>query len=241
MTPEATYDQLVQRAQQAPDQERQAIFDELIVRFEQAGLKWAYELLHEREAAEDALQEASLTAFLHLDQLQDAKAFPSWFRQIVVHTCHRMMRRERTQFPLTADLDRLPDPHDGHDDIENEEQRESVNEAVLRLPERERVVTQLFYFDDLSQDEIAVTLDVPITTVKKRLQYARERLRGLIDKDIIAMLPGYLYAINVGCTAEAFRTLMGPDNYSADYVPDLIVEIADSFDAEIWSGLILAH
>src|SRR5258708_29247404 len=230
MTPEETYDQLVLRAQQAQDQERQAVFNELIVRFEQAGLKWAYELLHEREAAEDALQEASLTAFLHLDQLQEPKAFPAWFRQIVMHTCHRMMRRERPHFPLTGDVETQPDPHD---EIEDEEQRESINEAVLRLPERERVVTQLFYFADYSQDEIAVTLDVPITTVKKRLQYARERLRGLIDRDVIAILPGYLYALNGGCTAAAFQT--------ADYVPDLIVEFGESVSLEVETEIVCAY
>src|SRR5258708_8601720 len=180
MTPEETYDQLVLRAQQAQDQERQAVFNELIVRFEQAGLKWAYELLHEREAAEDALQEASLTAFLHLDQLQEPKAFPAWFRQIVMHTCHRMMRRERPHFPLTGDVSSQPDPHD---EIEDEEQRESINEAVLRRPEREGVVTQLVYFADYYQDEIAGELDVPIPTDTHIFQHQPRPTNRLLDNN----------------------------------------------------------
>ena len=83
--------------------------------------------MHEREAAEDALQEASLTAFLHLDQLQEPKAFPAWFRQIVMHTCHRMMRREHPHFPLTQDVVTQPDPHD---EIEDEEQLLGLKHAV---------------------------------------------------------------------------------------------------------------
>ena len=55
------------------------------------------------------------------------------------------------------------------------------------------------------------------------------------------MLPGYLYALNGGCTAEALQTLNLPDDYSADYVPDLIVEFADSFDMEVWGDPVLAH
>lgn len=215
MTYQETYDQLVWRAQRAQDHERREIFNELITRFEQAGYHWAFRLLNEREAAEDAVQEAALNAFLHLDQLQEPKAFPAWFRQILTNTCRRMIQRERPARPLDRDDETQPDPVDP---IEEGEKRDSVDAAVLKLPEHERVVTQLFYYDDYSQSEIADTLEVPVTTVKKRLQYARARLKSLIGQDFMSAMSGYFYALNGGCTAAALE-------FTID-VPDFPVEDA---------------
>jgi RNA polymerase sigma factor (sigma-70 family) len=220
-----TYDQLVLQAQQAQEDERREIFNELITRFEQAGFSWAYALFHEREAAEDALQEASLTAFLHLDQLQDPKAFPAWFRQILINTCRRMMRHEHANFSILGDNETASDPFE---EVEGNERRDHVNDAVLRLPEHERIVTELFYYGDYSQSEIAVTLAVPMTTIKKRLQYARERLRGLINPDITCLLSVDVYALNGGCTAAAWQL--------ENYVPDLRLGFIEDIEYEVLSA-----
>src|SRR5215831_4612729 len=202
MTQEETYDQLVLRAQTATGRERRESFNELIVRFEQAGFRWAYGMLQEREAAEDALQEASLNAFLHLDQLQEPRAFPTWFRQIVINICRRMMQRERGSFLQEIEDEAQPDPSESFQD---DEERANVEKAILKLPDRERIVTQLFYYGEYSQHEIADTLAVPVTTVKKRLQYAREHLKGLIGQDFMSMLPGYMFELNGGCTLAAIQ------------------------------------
>jgi len=65
---------------------------------------------------------------------------------------------------------------------------EQVTRAVRSLPEHERVVTELFYIGDYSQQEIAEQLAVPLTTVKKRLQYAREHLRETITLPPMSVL-----------------------------------------------------
>jgi hypothetical protein len=76
---------------------------------------------------------------------------------------------------------------------ETTERNATVRDAVRGLPEHERSVVELFYLAGLSQQEVAQTLAVPLTTVKKRLQYARERLKssGGLDRQIISQLtPG---------------------------------------------------
>lgn len=211
------YDELVRRAKDAPDCERREIFDELLKRFDHAAIKWAYSILGDEELARDALQEASLSAFLHLDQLHEEKAFPSWFRQIVSTACHRLIRREK---PLADLRDHEPVHPDPSHEVEENERRENISKAVFELPERERVVAEMFYFADYSQAEIATVLAVPLTTVKKRLQYAREHLRHLIHEDMVMLLPGYIYALNGGCTAAALgmngiftTTIRNPEQY----------------------------
>ncbi len=60
---------------------------------------------------------------------------------------------------------------------EDRERRDQLWGAVKRLPTHEREVTELFYVHGYSLDEIARGLELPLTTVKKRLQYAREHIR----------------------------------------------------------------
>ena len=61
--------------------------------------------------------------------------------------------------------------------------------AVQALPEKEQVVTQMFYLNGYSQKEIARLLELPLTTVKKRLQYARRNLRGILASMMDAFVP----------------------------------------------------
>ena len=61
--------------------------------------------------------------------------------------------------------------------------------AVQALPENEQIVTKLFYLNGYSQKEIARLLELPLTTVKKRLQYARRNLRGILVSMMDAFVP----------------------------------------------------
>ncbi len=63
-----------------------------------------------------------------------------------------------------------------------EDGREDVRRALRSLPPQSRTVLALHYLDDLSINEIAARLDLPVGTVKSRLHYARERLREIIER-----------------------------------------------------------
>jgi RNA polymerase sigma factor (sigma-70 family) len=73
--------------------------------------------------------------------------------------------------------------------VENDELKEKVMTAVQALSEKEQIVTQLFYLNGYSQKEIARLLELPLTTVKKRLQYARQNLRGILVSMMDAFVP----------------------------------------------------
>lgn len=169
------------RAQGKDLSQRQEAFAELVGRFQDVAYSWACHTLGDWHLAQDAVQEAFVVAYQKLDQLREPKAFPGWLRQIVFSQCHRITRRK--QLP-TSSIDatvNLPstDP-DPAVTVEDMELRDKVLAAIQALPERERVVTKLFYFNGYSQKEIARLLEVPVTTVKKRLQYARTNLKGIL-------------------------------------------------------------
>ena len=121
-------------------------------------------------------------------QLREPAAFPGWLRRIVQTHCHRFTRLKRpesvpfealeTTLITTADLAQLVADADATQAI-----IACVLGAVADLPEHEQAVVWLFYLDGYSIREVAQALKVPVTTIKKRLQYARDRLRRhLIDR-----------------------------------------------------------
>jgi len=159
--------------------ERHRAFSILVQRFQDMVFGYSYSILGDFHLAEDAAQESLLVAYQQLDHLQSPKAFPGWLRQIVFSQCNRQVRRKRG---VTESLDSEmldvpshdPDPSDVTAD---QEMKAHVLAAIRLLPAHERTVTTLFYINEYSQQEIATFLEVPITTVQKRMQYARQRLK----------------------------------------------------------------
>lgn len=172
---------LVQKAIHGSAEERRASFDQLIHLFQKMAYKQAYQTLNDRGMAEDAVQEAFLAAYLQIQNLREPEAFPMWLRRIVMTQCDRLIRGKsliteplETRFDLAADA---PQPESL---IVEQEIREHLRSAIDALPEHERAVTEGFYMQGQSQKELAELLHIPVTTVKKRLQYAREHLRLLV-------------------------------------------------------------
>ncbi|VAW37564.1 hypothetical protein MNBD_CHLOROFLEXI01-2057 [hydrothermal vent metagenome] len=169
---------------------RQQAFADLVGQFYETAFRWAYTRLKDADLAQDAVQEAFVVAYQKLSQLKEAKAFAGWFKQIVLSQTYRLLRDTR---PLTHAL-RLsqemaaPEPSLAAL-VENDELKEKVMMAVHALPEKEQIVTRMFYLNGYSQKEIARLLELPLTTVKKRLQYARRNLRGILVSMMDAFTP----------------------------------------------------
>lgn len=174
----------------AKKETRQEAFAKLVSEFYETAFGWAYSRLKDADVAQDAVQEAFVVAYQQLHQLKEPQAFAGWFKQIVLSQVYRLLRDTR---PLAqaVDLNRElvalePGPVAL---LENVELKERVMTAVQALPEKEQVVTQMFYLNGYSQKEIARLLELPLTTVKKRLQYARRNLRGILVSMMDAFVP----------------------------------------------------
>jgi RNA polymerase sigma-70 factor (ECF subfamily) len=158
--------------------ERHEAFGELVARFQDMAFGCAYAVLGDFYLAEDAAQEAFITAWQSLPQLRAPEAFPGWLRRVVLTRCNRLTRGKRLHFvplELAADAPSVaPDPHTA---AEQREMRGKVLEAIRALPENERLVTMLFYVNEYTQGDIGEFLQVPLTTVNKRLHSARRRLK----------------------------------------------------------------
>lgn len=158
--------------------ERHEAFGELVTRFQDMAFGCAYAVLNDFYLAEDAAQEAFITAWRKLGQLRQPEAFLGWFKRIVLTECNRLTRGKRLVFvPLEAGLNISAAAVDPHVVTEQRELMEKVGAAIKELPEHERMVTTLFYINEFSQHEIGDFLELPLTTVAKRLYSARQRLK----------------------------------------------------------------
>ena len=153
-------------------------YDALIERFQQMAYATAYRSLGDHHLAQDVVQEAVIEAFVHLRQLKEPDAFPGWFRQIVFRQCTRVLRQTTLPYiSIEAASESLLAENNPEEIAVRAEVLACVRRAVAALPQHERLVTVLFYGWHYTYNEVSAFLNIPLTTVKKRLHSARQRLK----------------------------------------------------------------
>ena len=164
-------------------------YSEIVSRFQDMAVGYAYSQLGDFHLAEDAAQEAFLQAYLDLEKLREPAAFPGWFRRIVFKQCDRVRRRKQLHaVPLDEGFEIGTDDKNPAEQLDSHDTRLELSLAIRHLPEAERAVTTLFYISQFTQREIAAFLEVPESKVNNRLHSARKRLK----KELINMAQGNL-------------------------------------------------
>ena len=161
-----------------PLTERHEAFGELIRRYQDMAFGCAYAVLGDFYLAEDAAQEAFITAWQNLNQLRVPMAFSGWLRRIVLTRCNRLTRGQRLSIlPLDAGVNSPSPEPDPQFNAEQRDLRAKVLAEIQGLPEKERLVTTLFYVNGYTHSDIGEFLELPESTVNKRLHSARQRLK----------------------------------------------------------------
>jgi len=155
-----------------------AAFEPIVARYKRPLFNLAYRMLGSYDAAVDATQNAFVKAYQHLDTFDSTKRFFSWIYRILRNECLNILRDRRPLQPLPADLAASGGPVE---DLERRERRAAVHAALRELPDEHREVILLRHFTELSYEEIASALDVPVKTVRARLYTARRRLATLLS------------------------------------------------------------
>jgi RNA polymerase sigma-70 factor (ECF subfamily) len=149
-------------------------FADLVERHRARVRRLAFSLLGHSDMADDCVQLTYLRAWQRLEQLDDSSRFASWVRAICRSIAANMREREGARRQREGQVATgVPGPG-GADELIT---RIWIREAVEALPEPYRRSVYRFYFDGLSQREIARELDLRVGTVKKRLHDARSKLK----------------------------------------------------------------
>ncbi|MNO24978.1 ECF RNA polymerase sigma factor SigW [compost metagenome] len=169
-------------------------FAQLMVHCRGMAYAVSYDMLKDVHLAEDAVQEAFISAFLHLHKLSEPAAFPGWFRTIVVRQCQRTLRRKRhAMLPLDETLPGLEHVPGAAEIAERQAEEQVLQNSVAALSAKLRVPVQLFYFYGYSLQEISDYLGTPVQTLKKRLHDARQKLKGTLPVADLASVFNHLY------------------------------------------------
>ncbi|BCS31822.1 RNA polymerase sigma factor [Luteitalea sp. TBR-22] len=147
-------------------------FEALVGRYERVLFSVAYRMLHDRDAAQDATQTAFIRAYEKLATYDRQHRFFSWIYRILVNECLTQKRRPRPDA-----LDAVPPvSRDPGSALDEARRRDALRKAIAELTPEHRDVVLLRHFGELSYDEVAATLGIPVVTVKSRLYAARQRL-----------------------------------------------------------------
>jgi RNA polymerase sigma-70 factor (ECF subfamily) len=160
-------------------------FGEIVHRWERRIYALAYGMLGREEDARDATQETFLSAFRNLRGFRGEAKVSSWLHRIAVNQCITRQRRAkvRKESALEDETDAAgaayaaPAKESPASTAESREQTVIVRRAVNALPTELRQVIVMKEFEELTFQEIADALDLPLSTVKSRLYTALRQLQ----------------------------------------------------------------
>lgn len=163
-------------------------FNQLILNYQSLAFSVAMRTLQDEASAADMVQESFIKAYRAIGMFQGG-SFKSWLMRIVVNSCYDLLRVQKRR--NTDSLDALVEEqeHDGalfdnsespHDHAERMELNQLIEVGIQSLPAEQRLVLVLCDVHGHAYEEIAEMTDLPMGTVKSRINRARAKLRDYL-------------------------------------------------------------
>jgi len=150
-------------------------FGELVTQYQTSVFNVCYRILHERSEAEDMTQEAFIRAHNRLNTFDLEKSFGPWIRRVAANVCLNYLESQKITAELNdekeADESQSPEKQ-----IEVKERSEQIRMALASLNPQYRLVVELRHYQEMSYEEIADELKIPLSDVKSHLFRARKIL-----------------------------------------------------------------
>lgn len=169
---------LIERAQQGDQQAMYRLYKTHV----QAMYNTCIRIVVNQFDAEDIIQESFLSAFKGLSSFKGESTFGVWLKRIVINKSLNALRQKKQTF---TDLDNL---YVTHDEAENDDLHEItpeiIHEAIKGLPEKARVILNLYLLEGYMHKEIAEMLEISESTSKSQYQRARKLLQERIKMEL---------------------------------------------------------
>jgi RNA polymerase sigma-70 factor (ECF subfamily) len=187
-TPKSNADlELVNKAKEGD----QAAFAKLMARYKESVYYMILKMVHNRDDADDLTIVAFSKAFHNLQNYSADFAFSTWLFRIATNNCIDFIRKKKLQ---TTSIDQTSQTEDGEstpiavrdksmtpeEGLIKDQRAIKIREVIQELSPKYRQLIELRYFDELSYEEIAEQLDLPLGTVKAQLFRAKDMLYNLM-------------------------------------------------------------
>lgn len=156
-------------------------FNHLVSAYQEKLLRMCAMYLRDSAAAEDAVQETFLKAYRALPKFRGECGEKTWLMRIAVNVCRDMTKsawfRHTDRRVILENLLLAADPPET-------DEKEALAQAIIQLPRKYKDALLLYYYQEMSQDEVALALNISPSTVSKRLKHAREKLRTILERGL---------------------------------------------------------
>lgn len=166
-------------------------FEVLVKKHQAAAGRLCYSIMKTDQGVSDIVQEVFLSVFRGLSKFRGDAAFKTWLYKITVHETMRYLKKRNRWNSLvnkkysTTDATEVTFVVFNNTSPErlvlDSQKKALIQDAMDKLSDNHRIVLHLHYQEDLSVQEIAEILDIPVGSVKSRLHYARIQLKELLS------------------------------------------------------------
>lgn len=171
--------ELIKAAQEG---DREALV-QLLREIETPLYRTAFYMLRNEQDALDATQDALIKVYNNLHTFEQKAKFLTWAQRIVTNVCIDKKRKRKES--LSVDEHEFLINQESSNDVEDSFNRkliaEDIHAAINQLPDKHRLVVVMRYLHDLSYNEIAEAVDLPLNTVKSYLFRARQQLQSILQ------------------------------------------------------------
>jgi RNA polymerase sigma-70 factor (ECF subfamily) len=183
-----------------------ATFSSLVEPMLTSAYRVASGLTRNREDAEDLVQEAVLRAHRGFDSFEPGTNFKAWFFRILFNSFRTQYRRRRgdvVAFDDSVERTLASSPEAGRGSFAEAPDAlgrlhvEQIEAALRSLPEEYRLVATMYFVEDLSYEDMANALDIPVGTVRSRLHRGRKMLQARL----------WSLAVDLGIVRDGARTI----------------------------------
>ncbi|GAA4300784.1 RNA polymerase sigma factor [Nibribacter koreensis] len=137
------------------------------------------------EDAQDLLQETFINVYKHLHTFEGESKLYTWLYRVATNECLRLLKERKRFLASFQEIDEKL-VHTLHDTTgpESDQILVQLQEAILRLPQKQRLVFNLRYYDDLPYDEISKILDCSVSTLKTNYHLASSKVKAFMMKEV---------------------------------------------------------
>ncbi len=161
---------------------------ELYNRYSPKMLAVCYRFAHNREDAEDMLQEGFIKVFSQIHTFRNQGAFEGWIRRIIVHTCINNLKKNK-KFNESVDLIHATSMQVREESVPSIVQAKQVVECIRVLPIGYRTVLNLYAIEGYSHREIGTMLDIEESTSRSQYTRAKQMLEDILIRKKILQQP----------------------------------------------------
>jgi RNA polymerase sigma-70 factor (ECF subfamily) len=164
----------------------------LVRKYQLDAVRIAKSITKDLGLAQEIVQEAFLRVYHRIDQYDDVHPFRAWLLRIIVNDSLKAVTHQN-RFISFEGVDEADDSDIGsilsesrlwfeqEEFTSTHENADALKEILNNLPPKHRAVLELKYYLDMSEEEIAMTVNIPLGTVKSRLHVAKQKLRCMLE------------------------------------------------------------